>query len=85
MMYCTTHISKGVCLPPNITKMSILVRKQDKNSISYSLLVEQPQPLLDNDYILPNVIVEKAIILYFMMYCAQFSRGIFISIKIWPK
>ena len=44
-----------------MAKMSIIVRKQDKNSISCFLVVEQPQSLLDNGYnILPKEILGKA-------------------------
>ena len=71
MVYCT-QFSRDICGPLNIAKMSILARKQDKHSIVCSLVVEQPQPLLDNDYILSKTIWIGNVCL--MMYCTQFSR-----------
>ena len=39
--------------------MSILAKKQDKNSFARSLMVEQSQPLLANGYIVPKVMLDK--------------------------
>ena len=61
MMYYTQLFRRFGVLP-NVTKMSILARKQDKNPLLASLVVEQPKPLSDNDYMLPTVISENAVI-----------------------
>ena len=41
-----------------MAEMGFLGKKHHINSISYSLVLEQPQPLLDNDSSLPKAILE---------------------------
>ena len=62
MFFVVIHtIFRDVCFPSNMSEMGFWAKKHNKNSISYplSLELEQPQPLLDNDYILPKVLFEQ--------------------------
>ena len=44
--------------------MGLLATNHPKNSIAYNLILEQLQPLLDNDYILPRLIFKQVMIVF---------------------
>ena len=52
--------SRGFGVPQNMVEIGCWAKKQHKILIWHSLLLEQPQPLLDNDYILSVAIHEYA-------------------------
>ena len=63
-----------------MAEVEYLGRKYHKNSTSHSLVIEQPQPLLDNDYILPKAIL-KYIMLVSHCHSTNFLES-FVTLKI---
>lgn len=53
-----THLFRGFNLSQIIAKLGFLAKKHNKRSISFFLVLEQPQPLLFIDYILPTTILD---------------------------